>query len=223
MIHSFDPIDHIIPWLLLTFVIVFLVIYKTIYKKTDDDGQIGLAIICALTFIGIISFELGNVIGFYGPSDATTHFKSHLVTTSDYRTIYKNNQNIDVTTDSDADFKNVALSAFMHNAYTTEDKIDKTLTESNEFTFTKNGVTKTERRATELVIAKNSPLEKENDTSRRHIKRIEFATRTYEVTYKGAKDIVKIPIARITVSYEKDPDKLKKQNTEKELDKFINP
>lgn len=223
MIHSFDPIDHIIPWLLLTSVIVFFVIYKTIYKKTDDDGQIGLAIICALTFIGIISFELGNVIEFYGPSDATTHFKSHLVTTSDYRTVYKNNQNITITADHDADFKAIALSAFMHDAYTTEDKIDKSLSESNDFTFTKNNVTKTERRATELVVAKDSPLEKENNTSRHHIERIEFATRTYEVTYKGAKDIVKIPIARVTVSYEKDPDKIKKQDTEKELDKFINP
>ena len=223
MIHSFDLIDHIIPWLLLTFVIVFFVIYKTIYKKTDDDGQICLAIICALTFIGIISFELGNVIGFYGPSDATTHFKSHLVTTSDYRTVYKNNQNITITADHDTDFKSVALSAFMHDAYTTEDKIDKNLTESNDFTFTKNGVTKTERRATELIVVKNSPLKEESDISRRHIERIEFATRTYEVTYKGAKDIVKIPIARVTVSYEKDPDEIKKQDTEKELDKFINP
>lgn len=221
MIHSFDPIDHIIPWLLLTSTIVFFIIYKTIYKKTDDDEQTCLAIICILTFIGIISFELGNVIEFYGPSDATTHFKSHLVTTSDYRTVYKNNQNINVTADPDADFGSVALSAFMHDAYTTEDKIDKSLTESNDFTFTKNGVTKTDRRATELIVAKNSPLKEESDTSR-HIERIEFATRTYEVTYKGAKDLVKIPIARVTVSYENNPEKIKKQDTEKELDNFIN-
>lgn len=176
MIHSFDPIDHIIPWSLLASIIVFFVIYKTIYKKTDDDGQTCLAIICVLTFIGIISFELGNVIGFYGPSDATTHFKSHLVTTSDYRTVYKNNQNITITADHDTDFKSVALSAFMHDTYTTEDKIDKNLTKSNNFTFTKNGVTKTERRATELIVVKNSPLKEESDISRRHIERIEFTT-----------------------------------------------
>lgn len=145
-------------------------------------------------------------------------FTSHLVKTSSYKTVYKNNQSITVKT-TDSDFHLITLPAIGHTVATSAYDIDHTYDKNIVFTFTKDGAKHDEDRPTEVIVTSGKP----SKTTTQTIEKIEFATRTYVLRYKSAKTTITLPVARMTVSYHNDPTKEKKEHAKEAINNLVKP
>ena len=93
---------------------------------------------------------------------------------------------------------------------------------TKDFIFTKNGAEGHSERLTETVIAKDSPLKKDDPTGTKRIERIEFAKRTYRFKLWKYSITRTENIARVTVSYQPDPQKTKKEKAYQEIKNLMN-
>ena len=97
------------------------------------------------------------------------------------------------------------------------DSIDSKAPNDNYFIFSKNGVKNSTEHLTETVVAKDSPLKKDASTGTRHIERIEFAKRTYRFKLWKYSTTRIENIARVTVSYQPDPQKTEKEKAHQKI------
>lgn len=87
----------------------------------------------------------------------------------------------------------------------------------NDFIFSKDDAKEHSERLTETIIAKDSPLKKDDPTGTNRIERIEFAKRTYRFKLWNYSTTRTENIARVTVSYQPDPQKTKKEKSYQEI------
>jgi hypothetical protein len=92
---------------------------------------------------------------------------------------------------------------------------------TNDFIFSKDDAKEHSERLTETVIAKDSPLKKDDPTGTKRIERIEFAKRTYRFKLWNYSVTRTENIARVTVSYQPDPQKTKKEKAYQEIKNLI--
>lgn len=71
------------------------------------------------------------------------------------------------------------------------------------------------------IIAKESPLKKDDPTGTKRIERIEFAKRTYRFKLWAYSTTKTENIARVTVSYQPDPQKSKKEKAHQEIENLM--
>lgn len=152
--------------------------------------------------------------------------KAHFVTTetvktSDYKTVYKNNQRININI-KDVNSYDITLPGFSRLVTISAKSIDPNASITKDFIFTKNGAEGHSERLTETIVAKDSPLKKNDPTGSEQIERIEFAKRTYRFKLWNYSVTRTENIARVTVSYQPDPQKTKKEKAYQEIKNLMN-
>ena len=138
------------------------------------------------------------------------------VTTSNYQTVYKNNQRININI-KDANGYDITLPGFSQLVTISAKSIDPNASITKDFIFTKNGAEGHSERLTETVVAKDSPLKKNDPTGSEQIERIEFAKRTYRFKLWNYSVTRTENIARVTISYQPDPQKTEKEKAHQEI------
>ena len=116
----------------------------------------------------------------------------------------------------------IVLPSILNTTDISAESIDPKAPDDNYFIFSKNGVKESDERLTETVIAKDSPLKKDDPTGTKRIERIEFAKRTYRFKLWNYSTTRTENIARVTVSYQPDPQKTKKEEAYQEIKNLMN-
>lgn len=220
MLPTLDYRDYIIISLT---IIVLLSIGVSTYqyrkKRTNKDNiHAGSQYAVNLLFSFICLF-IPTYILYINPPKAY-FVTTTTVKTSPYKTVYKNNQGIDITIKDTNDYL-IVLPGLTRSTYISAESIDPKAPTTNDFIFSKNGANGHSKRLTETVIAKDSPLKKDDPIGTKRIERIEFAKRTYHFKLWNYSTTRTENIARVTVSYQPDPQKTEKEKAHQEIENLM--
>lgn len=233
MINSFDTIDYaFLFFIILSGCLILIGLIFAFFATLDDPKNenksqtlggylvnIGILALPVIVLIFMITFSSDRDISeqFTSKSNA---IRVEIVRTSPYKTVYRNNDGIDVSVKkTTAD--NIYLPAVFHRVHVPTTLVDKDLKDFNEFTFSKNEAKRTSERLTETVVAKDSQLTKADPNASTHIEKVEFATRTYRFSLFDSHIEHTEPIARVTVSYQLDNVKVQEHTDGNAIDKLI--
>lgn len=234
MIHSFDTIDYAAISLIIVCVFLFIVgfivsIFESFDAKNKDKeitlsgclGGIGLFGIPMTIIIFMITIAFNSVrdISEEFTNDSTI-IRVETVKTSPYKTVYRNNEDINVSIEKTLGGY-VTLPAIFHQVSIDERLVDKDLKVVNQFTFSKNKAQRTSERLTETIVAKDSPFTENDPRATKRVDKVEFTTRTYRFSTFGYHVERTEPIARVTVSYQLDTEKVQTQADNDKIDKLI--
>lgn len=221
MLPTLDYRDYFVIGFL-SFFVLSLIISTCIWRKTTDDPKEPYAdenYLISLFFIFIFLFI--PPLCWYGDLPVGDFITATTVNTTDYKTVYKNNQGIDIEI-KDATNYHIVLPSILNTTDISAESIDPKAPDDNYFIFSKNGVKESDERLTETVIAKDSPLKKDDPTGTKRIERIEFAKRAYRFKLWNYSTTRTENIARVTVSYQPDPQKTKKEKAYQEIKNLMN-
>lgn len=221
MLPTLDYRDYVVTSLIIIFLLSIGVSTYHYRKKCNNKDNIhaGSQYVVNI-FFSLICLVIPTYLLYSGTPDA--HFiTTTTVKTSDYKTVYKNNQGIDIDI-KDANDYLIALPGLTHSTYISAESINPKEPVINDFIFSKNGANGHSERLTETIIAKNSPLKKDDPTGTKRIERIEFAKRTYRFKLWKYSVTRTENIARVTVSYQPDPQKTKKEKAYQEIKNLMN-
>ena len=216
MLPTLDYRDYIVTIIVILFLFSFIInTYQYRKKRKNKEnihagGQYAVNILFSICCFIIPTYLLN-----------TEPPKAHFVTietvkTSDYKTIYKNNQRININI-KDANGYDITLPGFSRLVTISAKSIDSKAPITKDFIFSKNGAEDHSQRLTETIVAKDSPLKKNDPTGSEKIERIEFAKRTYRFKLWNYSVTRTENIARVTVSYQPDPQKTEKEKAHQEI------
>lgn len=161
MLPTLDYRDYFVIGFL-SFFVLSLIISTCIWRKTTDDPKKPYAdenYLISLFFIFIFFFI--PPLCWYGDLPVGDFITATTVSTNDYKTVYKNNQGIDIEI-KDATNYHIVLPSILNTTDISAESIDPKAPDDNYFIFSKNGVKESDERLTETVIAKDSPLKKDD-------------------------------------------------------------
>lgn len=216
MLPTLDYRDYIITIIVILFLLSFFInTYQYRKKRKNKENRHAGGQYAINLFFSFICLLIPTYLLYTEPPKA--HFvTTETVKTSDYKTVYKNNQKININI-KDANGYDITLPGFSRLVTISAKSIDPNASITKDFIFTKNGAEGHSERLTEIVVAKDSPLKKNDPTGSEQIERIEFAKRTYRFKLWNYSTTRTENIARVTVSYQPDPQKTKKKKPIKKL------
>lgn len=216
MLPTLDYRDYIITIIVILFLLSFFINTYQYQKKRKNKenrhagSQYAVNMLFSVTCLFIPTYLLNT-------EPPKAHFvTTETVKTSDYKTVYKNNQRININI-KDANGYDITLPGFSRLVTISAKSIDPNASITKDFIFTKNGAEGHSERLTETVVAKDSPLKKNDPTGSEQIERIEFAKRTYRFKLWNYSVTRTENIARVTVSYQPDPQKTEKEKAHQEI------
>ena len=221
MLPTLDYRDYIITIIVILFLLSFFInTYQYQKKHKNKENRHAGGQYAVNMLFSVICLFIPTYLLYTEPPKA--HFVTiETVKTSDYKTVYKNNQRININI-KDADGYNITLPGFSRLVTISAKSIDPKAPVTKDFIFTKNGAEGHSERLTETVVAKDSPLKKNDPTGSEQIERIEFAKRTYRFKLWNYSVTRTENIARVTVSYQPDPQKTKKEKAYQEIKNLMN-
>lgn len=221
MLPTLDYRDYVVTIIVILFLLSFFInsYHYRKKRKNKENRHAGGQYTINLFFSFICLLVPTHLL--YTDSPKAYFVTIETVKTSDYKTIYKNNQSINIDI-KDADDYGITLPGFSQLVTISAKNIDPKAPLTKDFIFTKNGAEGHSERLTETVIAKDSPLKKDDPTGTKRIERIEFAKRTYRFKLWKYSVTRTENIARVTVSYQPDPQKTKKEKAYQEIKNLMN-
>lgn len=216
MLPTLDYRDHIVTIIVILFLLSFFInSYQYRKKRKNKENRHAGSQYAINLFFSFICLLVPTYL-LYTDSPKAYFVTTTTVKTSNYKTVYKNNQGIDITI-KDANDYLIALPGLTRSTYISTKSIDSKAPLTKDFIFTKNGAEGHSERLTETVVAKDSPLKKDDPTGTKRIERIEFAKRTYRFKLWKYSVTRTENIARVTVSYQPDPQKTEKEKAHQEI------
>lgn len=216
MLPTLDYRDYVVVILIIVVLLsIGISTYQYRKKRNNKDNrhadwQYAVNILFSLIWLFIPSYLL------YSETPKPYFVTTQTVKTSDYKTVYKNNQGIDIQI-KDTDGYDILLPGLSRSINISARTVDPKAPLTKDFIFTKNGAEGHSERLTETIIAKDSPLKKDDPTGTKRIERIEFAKRTYRFKLWNYSTTRTENIARVTVSYQPDPQKTEKEKAHQEI------
>lgn len=220
MLPTLDYRDYVVVILIIVVLLsIGINTYQYQKKRKNKEnrhagGQYAVNLLFSLICLFIPSYLL------YSETPKARFITIETVKTSDYKTVYKNNQGIDIQI-KDADGYDITLPGFSQLVTISAKTVDPKAPVINDFIFSKNGAEGHSERLTETIIAKDSPLKKDDPTGSERIEHIEFAKRTYRFKLWNYSVTRTENIARVTVSYQPDPQKTKKEKAHQEIENLM--
>ena len=221
MLPTLDYRDYIVTIIVILFLLSFFInTYQYQKKRKNKENRHAGGQYAINLFFSFICLFIPTYLLYTEPPKA--HFVTiETVKTSDYKTVYKNNQSINIDI-KDADDYGITLPGFSQLVTISAKNIDPKAPLINDFIFSKDDAKEHSERLTKTVIAENSPLKKDDPTGTKRIERIEFAKRTYRFKLWNYSVTRTENIARVTVSYQPDPQKTKKEKAYQEIKNLMN-
>ena len=216
MLPTLDYRDYIVTIIVILFLLSFVInTYQYRKKRKNKENRHAGGQYAINMLFSVICFIIPTYLLNTEPPKA--HFVAiETVKTSDYKTVYKNNQGIDIRI-KDADGYDITLPGLTRLVTIPAKSIDPKASVTKDFIFSKNGAEGHSQRLTETVVANDSPLKKDDPTGSEQIERIEFAKRTYRFKLWNYSVTRTENIARVTVSYQPDPKKTEKEKAHQEI------
>lgn len=220
MLPTLDYRDYITLGLILLFLLSIGINTYQYRKKRNDENNLHAGWQYAVNIVfSLVCLFIPTYLLYSEPPKA--HFITiQTIKTSDYKTVYKNNQGINIQI-KDTNGYDVTLPGLTHLVSIPAKSIDPKAPVTKDFIFSKNGANGHSERLTETVIAKNSPLKKDDPTGSERIERIEFAKRTYRFKLWNYSVTRTQNIARVTVSYQPDLQKTEKEKAYQEIENLM--